>query len=267
MANYSFNRNCGYPPLNERDCGCYGETADVCSCCEQNPADTCHPPQETVDPHACTCCKASMRDALKLLCCNAISDLVNFDAFAFISDINYVGTTPIALTADTNDNLDGFEGSFRRFSPCNCDLLDITGTVYTPSGLTVAVNQANLCTLNAIAFELLPAPTPVVECSCDTDANRFRRVRELLQCELRRTSLPCGECAAHCNCTDDCCCTDGVLNALSGASLSRRATLSAGLLSVQEVSVLGSIGTVLVLANETQGRFYFVCANKVDFFA
>ena len=263
MANFNSYRTCGSSlAAADNSYGC-AETAD-CGCTASESVLAL----ESAGDDVCTCCKASMRAALRLFCCNAISDLVDFDSFAFISDTNYVGTTPVTIGTETSDNLGGFEGSFRRFSPCSCDLLDITGTVYTPSGLTVAVTQANLCTLTAIAFELLPAPEETSGgCCCEeTDLSRFRRVRNLLQRALPSMPQPCGECAVQCDCTDDCCCTDGVISALSGAAMNNRATLSAGLLSLQNVNVLGSIGSVLVLANETQGRFYFVCANKVDFF-
>lgn len=210
---------------------------------------------------ACTCCKRSLREALKLLCCNAISDLVDFDAFAFISDVNIVGSTFSGIDEGEHDNLGELEGTFRRFSPCNCDTIDIEGTVFTPSGLTIEVDQASLCALNAIVFELLPVPEETVE----TDLMRFRRVRDLLQHELQSLSQPCGECAAHCDCSDDCCCTSGIVSALSNVTLNKRTTLSAGLLSVRDVTALGTTGSVLVLGNEDQNRFYFVCANKVDF--
>ena len=193
---------------------------------------------------------------------------MDFDAFAFISDINIVGTTPSGIGEEEHDNLGELEGTFRRFSPCNCDTIDIEGTVFTPSGPTIEVDQASLCALNAIVFELLPAPeeTSNGNCCCEeTNLCRFRRVRDLLQRELQSMAQPCGECTAHCDCTDDCCCTRGIVNALSSATLSKRTTLSAGLLSVRDVTALGTIGSILVLGNEDQNRFYFVCANKVDF--
>ena len=277
MANFNFARNCEptFPTIaSDSVCGC-AETAEDCECdcgCERNCSCGCAAAVSAAalsitDSDTCTCCKRSMREALKLLCCNAISDFVDFNAFAFISDINYVGTTPVDIGEGTADNLGGFEGVFRRFSPSTCDLIDIGGTVFTPSGLTVAVDQANLCTLTAIAFELLPVTEEPANDGCceDTDLRRFRRVRRLLQQQLQPMNLPCGECMIHCDCSNDCCCTGGILTALSSASLNRRTTLSAGLLSVRDVTALGTIGNVLVLANEEQGRFYFVCANKVDF--
>ena len=42
-------------------------------------------------------------------------------------------------------------------------------------------------------------------------------------------------------------------------------TLAAGLLVVRGVQLLGTVGNVLVLANEADGRLYFVCVNSVQF--
>lgn len=219
--------------------------------------------------NSCTCCKRSLRDALKLLCSNTVSDLVDFDAFAFLTDSGVVGAVPTAMAADDTDNLGDLTGTFRRFSPCNCDLIDIEGTVTTPFGATIEVDEASLCALSAIVFQLLPVEddggTPV-GCCPETTLSRYRKVRDLLQRELACTSR-CGECLCDCDCSDDCCCTASVLSALSGKSLNKRTTLTAGLLAVRDVTALGTIGSVLVLGNEEESRFYFVCANKVDFLA
>ena len=281
MANFNSARNCGSTfttttTTSNSTCGCTETTADCgcgCNCgCERSTDCGCAVSEsvlalDTTNTDACTCCKTSMREALKLLCCNTISDLVDFDAFAFISTTNIVGTTPSSIGEDEHDNLGELEGTFRRFSPCNCDLIDIEGTVFTPSGPTIEVDQASLCALNAIVFELLPAPEETSNGNCceETDLSRFRRVRDLLQQALRDMDHPCGECVSHCDCTDDCCCTRGIVKALSNATMNKRTTLSAGLLSLLNVTALGTIGSVLVLGNEDQNRFYFVCANKVDF--
>ena len=226
-------------------------------------------PREDRNDGTCACCKRSLRDALKLLCSNTISDVVDFDAFAFLTDSGVVGATPTVMTETDTDNLGGLTGTFRRFSPCNCDLIDIEGIVTTPFGATIEVDEANLCALSAIVFQLLPVEdegdTPA-GCCPETTLSRYRRVRDLFQCELVSTSS-CGECLCDCDCSDDCCCASSVLSALSGKSLNKRATLTAGLLAVRDVTALGTIGNVLVLGNEEESRFYFVCANKVDFFA
>ena len=210
-----------------------------------------------------------MRDALKLLCSNQVSDLLDFDGFAFLTNNLIVGAQPTSMSGGARDNLSALTGTFRRFSPCNCDLIDISGTVFTPYETTLEVSQATLCALSAIVFQVDETTT---EASTsypypDTPEARYRRVRELLQCELQSVSQPCGECQCHCDCTNDCCCAEGVLSALSTLSLNKRATLTAGLLALQNVSVLGTIGNVLVLGNDQTYRFYFVCANQVEFLA
>lgn len=225
------------------------------------------------DSVGCGCCKASMREALKLLCCNQVSDLLDFDGFAFVTDDLVVGAQPVSMNECSKDNLGPLSGTFRRFSPCNCDLIDIEGCAYGPFGALIDVDQATLCSLSAIAFQVqgcgsgAPAAS-ASNCDClTTPEARFRRVRDLLQCQLSTVDRACGECVCHCDCTDDCCCAQGVLAALSGVSLNKRATLIAGLLALRNVTVLGTIGNVLVLGNDDDYRFYFVCANKVEMLA
>lgn len=218
----------------------------------------------------CGCCKASMREALKLLCCNQVSDLLDFDGFAFITDDLIVGAQPITMTVESKDNLNNLSGTFRRFSPCNCDLIDIAGSAYGPFGALFDVDQATLCSLSGIAFQVQGSTTTPPNTNCDcltTPEARYRRVRDLLQCQLSAVDRACGECVCHCDCTDDCCCAPGVLAALSGVSLNKRATLIAGLLALRNVTVLGTIGDVLVLGNDEDYRFYFACANKVEMLA
>lgn len=274
MANYHFARSCGQAPgplcgcaePQPRPCapGCAYEPQPDCACA----VPTAPPSREAHRTEPCLCCKLSLRDALKLLCCGGISELVNYDAFAFLTEASVIGATPVALAETDTDNLGTLTGTFRRFSACSCDTIDIAGTVLTPFGTAIDASGASLCALSAIVFDLLPAPAPDPDAAfpADTDALRYRRVRELLQKQLSCTSDPCGACRCQCDCSDDCCCAEGILNTLSGASLSARTTLTAGLLAVRGVTVLGTVGNVLVLANETLRRFYFVCAAKIDFF-
>ena len=62
-----------------------------------------------------------------------------------------------------------------------------------------------------------------------------------------------------------CCCAAGVLSVLADNNLSRKVTLAAGQLVLQGVTLLGTLGNVLVLANDEDQRIYFVCAAKVQF--
>lgn len=276
MSEFTRSRGCGAPLFTTAATAAAAEpcrAAQPVTCCTSLPTV---PPKPDTD--ACGCCKASMRQALKLMCCNQISDLLDFNGFAFITDDLLVGAQPATMSPASKDNLTALDGTFRRFSPCNCDLIDIAGTAYGPFGSLVDVNQATLCSLSALAFQVdqttaaapnASAGTTVCQCCTipSTPAERYIRVRDLLQCQLAGIDDNCGECVCHCDCTDDCCCADGVLAALSSMSLNKRATLVAGLLALQDVSVIGTIGNVLVLGNDTNYRFYFVCANKVEMLA
>lgn len=247
-------------------CGCAAEAAETAEAAEVSVSR--HPHR---DRDNCTCCKMSLRDALRLLCSDEVSDYVDFDAFAFLTEANAVGALPRAMGSNDVDNLGPLSATFRRFTPGTCDLIDVEGTVYTPFGRTADVEEASLCALTAIAFQLRTPDDEVQTvsgcCCAETAASQFRRVRDLLQNELEETCRPCGQCQSGCDCRDDCCCAEGVLRTLSNASMNQRTTLTAGQLSLRNAIALGSVGSVLVLANEEDYRFYFVCANKVEFLA
>ena len=42
------------------------------------------------------------------------------------------------------------------------------------------------------------------------------------------------------------------------------ATLTVGPMVLQNVTVLGAVGSVLILAEETQERIYFVCTSQIE---
>ena len=42
-------------------------------------------------------------------------------------------------------------------------------------------------------------------------------------------------------------------------------SLTAGNLLLDGASLLGSIGNTLVLSNDADGRFYFICSEKIEF--
>lgn len=113
------------------------------------------------------------------------------------------------------------------------------------------VNQASLCEIQAVAFEL-------------EYVNDYNFVKNALQKHLEHTETGCGECKGHCKC-DDCCCNEGIKFGLLSANASHTVTLTAGNLILQRVQALGNIGNTLVFGNEREGRFYFVCADTVQF--
>ncbi len=264
---------------HDRDCGCDAcdlpERADGCGCQEApvcpltaEEAYPCGRPQpETPDPQSddgC-CCKGSMADALRLLCGECLGSLVDFDAFFFLTDSLAIGSTLSVPGTDT-DNIADPAASLRRFSPCNCDLLEVAGTAYfaipgsSPQALA-DVDQLSLCAVKAVAFQIDEADCPR-DCG-DTNYDRaIRALRRAIRAEGGDTNA-CGRCGAHCDC-DDCCCAKGVLNELSTRNLSRTATLTVGGMVLQNVTVLGNVGSALVLADQELERIYLICANAVE---
>lgn len=287
------------------------------------------------------CCKKSMAEALSILCDSELADYIDFEKFAFISNSFIVGAKLVLLKigTDEKDNLSDLSGTFRRFAPCDCDLIQIDGTAYynfpqlvsltdlaeqlfrfinnivdaigTQSGIlgTIAavlkeiqkwfdpedlndailqaiadflfnyfttlpaVSTASLCNIESIAFE-----TKYVKPMTSTDTTRdevteenYKRSKEIIQRKLDR-NCKCG--IAGCNSgnccnkyqnADNCCCADSILDELANSNLSHKATITAGNLTLREATVLGSVGDVLVIANDKKRRFYFVCANAVQF--
>lgn len=115
------------------------------------------------------------------------------------------------------------------------------------------VKQASLCEQQAIVFEL-------------EHRNDYNTFKELLQEELENTETGCGECHGHCTC-DNCCCNSGIKFGLLSANASHTISLTAGNLVLRNVKALGNIGNTLVFGNEREARFYFVCADTVEFLA
>lgn len=211
------------------------------------------------------CCKASMVDALQLLCGETLGSLVDFDAFFFLTDSLTIGS-PLAIPDDGTDNIVEPAASLRRFSPCNCDLLELSGTAYfaIPCSDIIAledVDQLSLCAIKAVAFQIEPSEADDPE---DTNFRRaVRAIRRAIRAEGGNTGA-CRRCGhVHCDC-DNCCCASGILGELSARNLSRLATLTAGPLVLQDATVLGSVGSVLVLADEELSRIYLVCANAIE---
>ena len=227
----------------------------------------CRPETESEDPSTQTscCCKASMVEALRLLCDSRLAALVDFDSFFFLTDSLAVGGC-LTIPYQRTDNICALNASFRRFSPCNCDLLDVQGTAYfaLPGSDTVAledIDQLSLCAVQAVAFQLLDSNCPR-DCDDDNFHRAVRLIRRAIQAEGGDTS-GCGSCVAHCDC-DGCTCCGGILAELSTRNLSRLATLTVGRLVLQGVTVLGSVGSALILADEDSQRFYLVCTDHVE---
>ncbi len=297
------DRDCGC-----EDCGCCQDQdcchdRDCCQpmvCC-------CRPVQghKPKPPHVeegC-CCKQSFRAALGLLCDERISSLLDFDAAAFVTETYTAGAAlkggkphgraaavqaddeeegcgsgsrgkptpppkPCPCPGGQSDNLGTLSGSFRRFAPCTCDLLDIDAQLYTQGSKSCGftASQVNLCELDAVVIQGAEA-CPEGDLTADEVAARnFRCLRQMLAQRLNPCGDPCSPECCSCACDGrDCCCAAGLLATLAQNNLRRRVSLAAGLLLLQNVQLLGSVGNVLVLANETDKRLYFVCVNSVQF--
>lgn len=257
------NGGCG---RSQSDGGCRQQTQMVCCCRTVSDPD---PDPIEVDEGGC-CCKRSFRAALQLLCDEELSSLLDFDRTAFLTD-NYVAGGTLSATVPAEgpaDNLATITGSFRRFAPCNCDLLDISADLTTaPDAATLlTVNQVSVCQLVAVIIQLAEADAEGDLTAEEAAARNFRRVK----CLLSRRLDPCTVCGhEHCRPCDceDCCCAAGLLSTLAQGNLSRRVSLAASPLLLRDVTLLGTVGSVLVLANDEDYRIYFVCVNDIQFLA
>ena len=260
------NCTCGNPtaPCGGGSC----QSTQMVCCCHPVPSP-CPP---TVDVEEGCCCKKSFRAALQLLCNSQLATLLDFNQAAFVTDTYVAGatvnTTPAATTP--SDNLNTLSGSFRRFSPCNCDLLEISALVNTPpeTSTGVTATQVPLCQLTAVVLQTATAPASGDTTSEQATANNFQTIQCILSQCLTPCANQCGTCCCPCNCTgDECCCAAGLLSTLSQSNLSRQVSIVAGPLVLQGVTLLGTVGNVLVLANSSNNRIYFVCVNQIQFLA
>ena len=290
-------------PSSISDCGCggaanrcpgsdCGQEQECCQqmicCCRPTPSPT-PPPQ--VDEECC--CKRSLRAALGLLCDEQISNLLDFDASAFLTNTWSAGAslacgkhhdhgpcTEAEVEAEdrrrppcqscsggASDNLGTLSGSFRRFAPCTCDLLDIDAELHTAVGKKCGftATQVSLCDLDAVVIQGARACAEGEWTADEVTARNFRCLRQRLSQRLN----PCGVCGQEpcsCACEErECCCAASLLDTLARNNLSRRVSLAAGLLVLRDVTLLGTVGSVLVLSNDTDRRLYFVCVNSVQF--
>lgn len=282
---------------HEQECCCQ----QMICCCRPAP---CPPPKPPEVDEGC-CCKESFRAALGLLCDQQISTLLDFDAAAFVTDAYVAGAAldcgrkhschgprmeaeaedeaeeeggrhrpscpppcPPCHTSGASDNLGNLSGSFRRFALCNRDLLDIDAELHSAGrkdcGFTAA--QVSLCKLDAVVIQGAKACAEGDLCAEEVMARNFRCLRQRLAQRLNPCGDPCGKDWCSCACDErDCCCAAGLLDTLARNNLSRRVSLVAGLLVLTDVTLLGTVGNVLVLANDNKKRLYFVCVNSVQF--
>ena len=227
MSNY-FCTNTG------RNCGCPAP-------CPQEPVCPQEPPK-TECP-----CSDDFRRALDLLCSPRLQPLVDFTTFAFVTGHYILGSalaTPVAGTAP-GDNLAGPAGSYVCGGD-SCEALTVSGLLFPPdagaTALESTVTQVALCRLFAVSFDALATD--------DGAAANFQTISQTLG-QLLRPKKP-----------QDC---DNLADALTNAAAIRASTVTAGPLVIANSTILGQLGDLLVMANSSDNRFYFVCANKIDF--
>lgn len=159
------------------------------------------------------------------------------------------------------DNLTGpLAGEFVSIKPCTCDDLEVSGQIYYPipvcatdsccaAGPAFTPSAVSVCSLTAVAFTV-PAS--------ETQDETYTQLKSLLWQALHPGRPPLSNTApvmkpTPCDCTD---------SRLSGR---RTVSVAAGPLLVANAAVLGSVGEVLVLANDADRRIYYVCQNSVSF--
>ncbi len=214
------------------------------------------------------CCKKSMREALELLRYDALRPFVNFNQFAFISDFFIVGANLVGidLSAPPKDNLSGLDGTFERFSACNCDLIDIAGRVSYPipvpltlEGLintigtipgvaelialidavippTIDLGAILDAILAAIIDFILAASTPLANVDLASLCNLKAVAFDITPADYEDFIASLGyyldkkhykECNCNCDC-DDCCCNKGILDNLYMSNINNQVTVVAG---------------------------------------
>ena len=217
-----------------------------CNPCQPQPCPP-QPCQEESPRPGCACAE-DFRKLLDLICGQQLRPLTDFATFAFISDYYLLGSTLVAPVGGTapGDNLAEPAGTYVCGSN-SCETLTVSGLLYAPeaggTALTSTVTQIALCRLKAIAF------SSATTADADAAAN-FQTISQYLS-QLLRPHKP-----------QDC---GSMIDALTNAAAVRTSTVAAGPLVVENSAIIGQLGDVLVMANSTNNRFYFICANKIDY--
>ena len=259
--------NPNYMTTRPQDCGC-----DCCGCgasdCSCRPPRPCPPPPLRAEEADIDCgcgCAAGLVGALQLLCDPRFAALIDFSGFTFVTDHFVLGSSlrcP-AAAATAYDNLTGpLDAEFVRINPNSCERLEVAGQVYypvpvcedpavpcCPTGPGLTAGEVALCSLIAVAFTVVPFP------GAESPAEAYQQAKLQFWQALHPGAAPMPSMPARptpCDSTDD---------AISGR---RTVSLTAGPLLVANAAVLGSVGDVLVLANDEQNRFYYVCSSAVD---
>ena len=323
MSNNCFGN---YTTTGGVSCGCSQPAPQPeCACTAAEVQDNTASEVESTT-QACAC-RDSLAAALQLLCSSDLPALVDFNRFAFLTSNFLIGSYLVCPCGQTGtyDNLaDTLTGTFNRFTPCSCELIDVSGPVYdaipyyrpqTVANLftvmsenldgvddaqgtinalqalaarlnpdsadyrpdlldaflpllgacscpNVNISEVSLCSLSAIAFDAAGA-TPELQAASYQAAKQI-----LLQILRPKCPPPCHPCqppkpkpcVVPCNCKND-----GILSSMDRCGMAHTVSLTAGNLLLVGATLLGTIGNTLVLSNDAENRFYFVCAEQVEF--
>lgn len=142
------SNNCigNYTTTGGASCGCTKPEPQVCTCvteCEAAEA------VENEGTESCAC-RDSLAAALQLLCGGDLPALIDFNRFAFLTSNYLIGANLVCPCGQTGtyDNLsDTLSGTFNRFTPCSCELIDVSGPVYGAIPYYRPQTVANLLTV------------------------------------------------------------------------------------------------------------------------
>ena len=153
------------------------------------------------------------------------------------------GADITSFVAALNDLLDQTTAGSATENPTLITALNTALACGTNTGLQVS--RLSLCSLRAIAFE------PAGDVKATVDSN-YTAARQLMANIIQP---PCQTaCPPY---PDPCTCPEFF-------DAGRTLSVSAGPLDVSGAVVLGRIGQVLVLANDVDERFYFICTENAD---
>lgn len=217
-----------------------------CNCPCPPPAPPRPQPPAAPPMEPCSCGE-DFRRILDLMCSPRLQPLVNFNTFAFVTDYYVLGTAIEAATtsATAGDNLSSPAASYVCGGD-SCGALTVSGLLYPPQAAATAlestVTQVVLCRLNAISFDAAGTD--------DTAATNFQSLTQALS-QLLRPQRP-----------QDC---GSLADVLTSAAATRASTVTTGPLVIENSTILGQLGSTLVMANSTDNRIYLICADKIDF--
>ena len=216
----------------------------------------------------CGCsCAPGLVAALQLLCRPRFAPLTDYKQFAFITRDFVLGSSlncPAAATTPY-DNLTGpLDGEFVKITPDSCENLEVSGQIYYPNPICTGgtetaccaegpyfdADSVRLCGLSAVAFGVTETPDfPSAEAAYNELAKLF----------YQATHAGCGPMPSTPVKPTPC---DRSTGDIAGRGT---VSLTAGPLVLGNVSVLGEVGDVLILANSEDRLFYFVCRSTIGF--